>query len=84
MDSEPDTGIEGAASPSGDGVPSRSHRLRNVLLVVVGVVAIFLAVVVGSYVFRPQPGARSISAAAGAFEATTTTVPTPRAFTARA
>jgi len=80
MDSEPDTGIEDAAGPSADGVPTRSHRLRNVLLVVVGVITVFLGVVVGSYLFRPQPGARSISAAAGAFAATTTTAATPRAF----
>lgn len=81
MGSEPDTGIEGVANASSVGVRARSHWLRNVLLVVVAVIVIFLAVAVGSYVFRPQPGARSIGAAAGAFEATTTTVLTPRAFT---
>ena len=80
MNSESDRGAEVRADPMGEGAPPRSHRLRNVLVVVGGLVVVLLAVVVGAYVFRPQPGARSISAAAGAFDATTTTVATPRAF----
>ena len=50
------------------------------LLAVAAIVAVAVAVVVGSYVFRSLPGARSLRSAARAFEATTTTVPTPRSF----
>jgi len=77
---ELDTEIEVLTNPAGDAVPSRPHRLRNILLIVVGVIAVFLGVAVGSFLSRAQPGARSIRSAAQAFDATTTTVPTPRVF----
>jgi hypothetical protein len=54
--------------------------VRNTLLILVAVVVVLVAVVVGSYVFRPQPGARSIRSAVKSFQATTTTVPTPKRF----
>jgi hypothetical protein len=68
-------GVEGPAAP-----PKRHHRVRTVVVVVVAVFVVLVAVVVGSYLLRSKPGARSLRSAGNSFHATTTTVPTPRAF----
>lgn len=57
-----------------------AHRLRTALIVGAGLLVVILALAAGSFVFRSQPGPRSISSAARAFAATTTTVPDPKAF----
>lgn len=68
-------GSEPPASPR-----KRRHRVRTVVLVIVAVLIALIAVAVVSYLLRAKPGARSIGSAGRAFHATTTTVPTPKAF----
>lgn len=69
---------DGAALPSAP--PKRHHRARTVLVVVVAVLVACVAAAVVSYLLRSKPGARSLSSAGRSFHATTTTLPTPKAF----
>lgn len=71
--------------PEGTGPPAaphrrRHHRLRTVVLVVLAVLVVLVGVAVVSYLLRSKPGARSLKTAGRAFQATTTTIPTPKAF----
>ncbi len=70
----------GAIDQAGDGPPTGWHRVRTALVVVAGLLLIVVVMAAGSYLFRSQPGARSVGSAARALAATTTTVPDPQAF----
>jgi len=63
-----------------DARPTTAHRVRTALIIATGLLVVILAIATGSYLFRPQPGARSVSSAVRAFAATTTTLPDPKAF----
>lgn len=78
----PRTGPVEPGPPSGPGRGLlRRHPVRVVLLSVAGLLVIGVAVVVLAYVFRNSPGQKSVKSAAQHFFATTTTAPTPKAFT---
>ncbi len=58
----------------------RHHRVRYVLLAALAIVVVAFAVLVGSYLLRGHPGAKSLGAAAEQFQQTSTSRPTPESF----
>ena len=77
-DSEAEAQTVGAASTAAP--HKRHHRVRTVILVVGAVLVALVAVAVIAYLLRAKPGAVSIKSAGKAYSATTTTIPTPKAF----
>jgi hypothetical protein len=72
--------IAGNARAADGPAQVRRHRIRVTLLVVGALVLVVIGVVVGSYLLRSHPGARSLGSATRQFEASTTTSPTARHF----
>jgi hypothetical protein len=77
---EPETGVrpQGAEPPAAP--PKRHHRVRTVVIAVAAVLVALVTVAVVSYLLRSKPGAVSLKSAGRSFHATTTTMPTPKAF----